>query len=123
MRGILVERGARNDGGEFGGACGRQMWCYPSIEWPSAGDSFGLLSELLARCPEIAEVERLVAAANAWIGVAKTAALPHIALPGQPDVESTNMTILFGWQNGIGFAGGIYCALVHWRQKQRYRLL
>ncbi len=61
----------------------------------------GLPSELLARRPDIAEVERLVAAANAEIGVAKTAALPHISLTGIAGLESTNMTSLFSWQNGI----------------------
>jgi len=61
----------------------------------------GLPSELLARRPDIAEVERLVAAANAEIGVAKTAALPHISLTGIAGFESTNMTSLFSWQNGI----------------------
>jgi outer membrane protein, multidrug efflux system len=61
----------------------------------------GLPSELLARRPDIAEVERLVAAANAEIGVAKTAALPHISLTGFAGFESTNMTSLFSWQNGI----------------------
>jgi multidrug efflux system outer membrane protein len=61
----------------------------------------GLPSELLARRPDIAEVERLVAAANAEIGVAKTAALPHITLTGIAGFESTNMTSLFSWQNGI----------------------
>jgi len=61
----------------------------------------GLPSELLARRPDIAEVERYVAAANAEIGVAKTAALPHISLTGLTGFESTNMTSLFSWQNGI----------------------
>src|ERR1700736_6774978 len=65
----------------------------------------GLPSELLARRPDIAEVERYVAAANAEIGVAKTAALPHISLTGLAGFESTSMTSLFSWQNGIASLG------------------
>ena len=65
----------------------------------------GLPAELLARRPDIAEVERYVAAANAEIGVAKTAALPHISLTGFAGFESTNMTSLFSWQNGIASLG------------------
>src|ERR1700687_3933179 len=61
----------------------------------------GLPAELLGRRPDIAEVERFVAAANAEIGVAKTAALPHISLTGVAGFESTSMTSLFSWQNGI----------------------
>jgi multidrug efflux system outer membrane protein len=49
--------------------------------------------------------ERYVAAANAEIGVAKTAALPHISLTGLAGFESTNMTSLFSWQNGIASLG------------------
>jgi outer membrane protein, multidrug efflux system len=65
----------------------------------------GLPAELLARRPDIAEVERYVAAANAEIGVAKTAALPHISLTGVAGFESTNMTSLFSWQNGLASLG------------------
>jgi multidrug efflux system outer membrane protein len=65
----------------------------------------GLPAELLARRPDIAEVERYVAAANAEIGVAKTAALPHLSLTGLAGFESTNMTSLFSWQNGIASLG------------------
>ncbi len=65
----------------------------------------GLPAELLARRPDIAEVERYVAAANAEIGVAKTAALPHISLTGLAGFESSNMTSLFSWQNGIASLG------------------
>src|SRR5438445_5892759 len=65
----------------------------------------GLPSELLARRPDIAEVERYVAAANAEIGVAKTAALPHISLTGLAGFESTNTASLFSWQNGIASLG------------------
>jgi multidrug efflux system outer membrane protein len=61
----------------------------------------GLPAELLGRRPDIAEVERFVAAANAEIGVARTAALPHISLTGIAGFESTSMTSLFSWQNGI----------------------
>jgi multidrug efflux system outer membrane protein len=65
----------------------------------------GLPAELLARRPDVAEVERYVAAANAEIGVAKTAGLPHISLTGLAGFESTNMTSLFSWQNGIASLG------------------
>src|SRR5438270_8961054 len=65
----------------------------------------GLPAELLARRPDVAEVERYVAAANAEIGVAKTAALPHISLTGVAGFESTSMTSLFSWQNGIASLG------------------
>jgi multidrug efflux system outer membrane protein len=65
----------------------------------------GLPSELLARRPDVAEVERYVAASNAEIGVAKTAALPHISLTGVAGFESTNMASLFSWQNSLASLG------------------
>jgi multidrug efflux system outer membrane protein len=83
----------------------------PRSPLPSSKDGLppaipsGLPSELLARRPDIAEVERYVAAANAEIGVAKTAALPHISLTGLAGFESTNLASLFNWQNGIASLG------------------
>jgi len=61
----------------------------------------GLPSELLARRPDIAESERMLAAANAEIGVAKAAGLPQISLTGIAGFESTSMGSLFAWQNGV----------------------
>jgi multidrug efflux system outer membrane protein len=61
----------------------------------------GLPSELLARRPDIAESERMLAAANAEIGAAKAAGLPQISLTGIAGFESTGMGSLFSWQNGI----------------------
>jgi multidrug efflux system outer membrane protein len=65
----------------------------------------GLPAELLARRPDVAEVERYVAAANAEIGVAKTAALPQISLTGLAGFESTSTAGLFSWANGIASLG------------------
>src|SRR6202049_3829884 len=78
-------------------------FCVPRSPYDGLPPSIpsGLPAELLARRPDIAEVERYVAAANAEIGVAKTAALPHISLTGFAGFESVSMTSLFSWQNGI----------------------
>jgi multidrug efflux system outer membrane protein len=73
--------------------------------WQPPAIPSGLPAELLGRRPDIAEVERYVAAANAQVGVAKTAALPHISLTGLAGFETTNMTSLFSWQNSIASLG------------------
>jgi multidrug efflux system outer membrane protein len=61
----------------------------------------GLPAELLARRPDIAEVDRNVAAATAQIGVARTAYLPKISLTGWAGFESVAIGSLLGWQNAI----------------------
>jgi multidrug efflux system outer membrane protein len=65
----------------------------------------GLPAELLARRPDIAEADRVVASAAANIGVAKTAYLPQIALTGLAGFESTALPNLFTWANTIASLG------------------
>jgi NodT family efflux transporter outer membrane factor (OMF) lipoprotein len=78
-------------------------------EKPLAGDPppipVGVPSQLLERRPDIAGVERRIAAANAQIGVAQAALYPQINLGGSAEVESAAIGTLLnsgsiGW--GIG---------------------
>ena len=67
----------------------------------------GMPSELLQRRPDVAEAERLLAARNAEIGVAKVAFFPTIRLTGQAGFESADLTDLLKlssriWTAGIG---------------------
>jgi NodT family efflux transporter outer membrane factor (OMF) lipoprotein len=68
----------------------------------------GLPSQLLERRPDIAAAERLIAQANAQIGIARAAYFPTITLTGAVGLESTSITTLFNWQSrffSIGAAG------------------
>jgi multidrug efflux system outer membrane protein len=65
----------------------------------------GLPSALLERRPDVARQERLVAAANARIGVAKSAFFPSVKLTGSLGFESTDVSNLITWGSkswGIG---------------------
>ena len=76
----------------------------------------GLPSQLLERRPDIAAAERLVAAANAQIGVARSAFYPSISLGGGGGLLSSDITKLLDgpsaiWSVGLSaleplFAGG-----------------
>jgi NodT family efflux transporter outer membrane factor (OMF) lipoprotein len=59
----------------------------------------GIPAELLERRPDIASAERLVAAANAQIGVAKAAFFPRLALNLTGGFQSPDIATLLSWPN------------------------
>jgi multidrug efflux system outer membrane protein len=61
----------------------------------------GLPSELLRRRPDVAQAERLLAAANARIGVATAQYYPAFQLTGQAGFESVDLKHLFDWESRI----------------------
>ena len=58
---------------------------------------FGVPSQLLERRPDIAAAERLVAQANAQIGVARTAYFPTVTLSAAAGLESSSIATWFTW--------------------------
>jgi outer membrane protein, multidrug efflux system len=64
-----------------------------------------LPSELLQRRPDIATTERQVAAANAQIGVAKSAFYPSISLGGSGGLQSSDITKLLDGPSAIWSVG------------------
>lgn len=61
----------------------------------------GLPADLLERRPDVAEAERLMAAASEEIGVAKAAFFPAITLTGFAGVESAELKNLFDWESRL----------------------
>jgi NodT family efflux transporter outer membrane factor (OMF) lipoprotein len=57
----------------------------------------GVPSQLLERRPDIAAAERLVAQANAQIGIARAAYFPTITLSGTAGLESDSIATWFAW--------------------------
>jgi NodT family efflux transporter outer membrane factor (OMF) lipoprotein len=68
----------------------------------------GLPSQLLERRPDIAAAERLVAQANAQIGIARAAYYPTVTLTGAAGLESSAIATWFSWPSrffSIGASG------------------
>lgn len=59
----------------------------------------GISSSLLERRPDIAAAERAIAAANARIGVARSAYFPRIDMTGALGYESATLKDLFNWSS------------------------
>lgn len=79
------------------------------------GVPFGVPSNLLERRPDVASAERLVAAANAQIGVARAAYFPNITLSASGGYESTSTANLFSgpaliWSLGAAAAQTVFDA-------------
>jgi NodT family efflux transporter outer membrane factor (OMF) lipoprotein len=69
---------------------------------------FGVPSQLLERRPDIAAAERLVAQANAQIGIARAAYYPTVTLSGAAGLESSSIATWFAWPSrlfSIGASG------------------
>jgi outer membrane protein, multidrug efflux system len=65
----------------------------------------GLPSALLERRPDIAAAQRTMAAANARIGVAKSAFFPSLILTGSAGFESNELSNLFQWSSRTWILG------------------
>lgn len=65
----------------------------------------GVPSELLERRPDIATAERLVAQANAQIGIARTAYFPSVTLSATAGFESLSVAKWFDWPSRVWSLG------------------
>jgi NodT family efflux transporter outer membrane factor (OMF) lipoprotein len=89
---------------------------------------FGVPSQLLERRPDIADDERLVAQANAQIGVARAAYFPTLTLSASGSPESTSISNWFSWPSvfwSLGSAASetIFDAGLRHATVQQYRAM
>jgi len=89
---------------------------------------FGVPSQLLERRPDIAASERLVAQANAQIGIAESAYFPTLTLNASGGLQSSSITNWFAWPSrfwsvGPSLAETIFDAGLRRATVQQYRAM
>jgi len=75
------------------------------LKTPPPAIPFGVPSQLLERRPDIAASERLMAQANAQIGVARAAYFPTLTLSASAGLESTKGSSWFTWPSRFWSVG------------------
>ena len=75
------------------------------LKTPPPAIPFGVPSQLLERRPDIAASERLMAQANAQIGVARAAYFPTLTLSASAGLESTQGSSWFTWPSRFWSVG------------------
>jgi NodT family efflux transporter outer membrane factor (OMF) lipoprotein len=75
------------------------------LKTPPPAIPFGVPSQLLERRPDIAASERLVAQANAQIGIAKAAYYPTVTLSAVVGLESSSAASWFSWPSRFWSVG------------------
>jgi len=74
----------------------------------------GLPSALLERRPDIAAAQRAMMAANARIGVARSAFFPSLVLTGSAGFESSDLGNLFQWSSRTWLLGPLFGTALSW---------
>ncbi len=83
------------------------------LKTPPPAIPFGVPSQLLERRPDIAATERLMAQANAQIGVAKAAFYPTVTLSASAGFETTQAGSWFTWPSRFWSVGPAISQLIY----------
>ena len=83
------------------------------LKTPPPAIPFGVPSQLLERRPDIAASERLMAQANAQIGVARAAFFPTLTLSASAGLQSTNASSWFTWPSRVWSVGPAISELIY----------
>jgi len=83
------------------------------LKIPPPAIPFGVPSQLLERRPDIAASERLMAQANAQIGVVKAAFYPTVTLGATGGLQSTSGSQLFSWASRFWSVGPTISELIY----------